>query len=290
VSPTAGRRAPPHLESRPPPTDATFGITDGLLADGTSWSSQRTPRELADEDGNTPAGALCLVADHALAAAIAGHLELEQAVVTTHMDVAVVRPIAAGRRIDGHGTLLAVTPSGCFATAAIFDEQGTALGHATGRFAVLNAYPTLRIAEPTVPPGRTVAPELLDGVPLHRFLGTRILHAGDGQAHVTVAAEPGFANGAGNLHGGVAGLAGEVANGVALRSAGAGGRMQVVEVRTTYLRPIQLHGQPVHTRATVTHLGRSLAVARSELLTDDRRTAVVVETVHSTPGGAPDDR
>ena len=198
------------------------------------------------------------------------------------------------------GEVVSVGDGSAFARVTLTSGSGTLLGVASGRFAVLSAN---SLGGGTVLPAHRPQADrpddqadddddgptglgreshhLVADASVHRLLGTRVHELGDGRIRLTIEAGATLANERSGLHGGVGALVGERANDLVLRSLlGPHRTMRSIEMRVAFVRPLPASGRRVECVAQVVNLGRTVAVTRAELRTEDGKPAVLVDQIH----------
>jgi uncharacterized protein (TIGR00369 family) len=222
-------------------------------------------------DGGLPVpGALAVLADTTLGFAVADTLPPGHGLVTTHLHVE-LRSLPPRGRIVCQGRLRALDGDEGMASGELLDARGSVFGWCALRSLVFDA--SHRNGDTPAPVGAGDA---------GRPLALRTLEAGDRRVRLGATAEPRFANGVGNVHGGVGVLLGERAAAVAMgRMPSAAARARrLVELRAVYLRPLVADSGPLECCAEVVHHGRRLAAARAELARPGEPPAVLVDTAY----------
>jgi acyl-CoA thioesterase len=127
---------------------------------------------------------------------------------------------------------------------------------------------------------------LLAQAPFTRFLGHRLVSAGDGAAALALAPRAEFVQEAGRLHGGVLTALGDTAAVYALLSTGRWApRFTSVELKLNFLRPAALDGPELEARGRVVTQGRRVAVCDVEIEQAGRLLAKGLFTYLAAPAG-----
>lgn len=118
-------------------------------------------------------------------------------------------------------------------------------------------------------------------IPLHRFLGVRLIDPDDPPAGITFPAAEAALNNVGVLHGGVVTALLDVASYLALLPSLAAGEHAVThDLAVSLMRPVAAHAR-VHVRGELVRKGRAVAFLRAEATVDGRpvASAQVTKTV-----------
>ncbi len=263
---------------------------------GQEAMSQGVPNEVLDEYGALPAGALSLLADHALGGGIMQVLDPDLRMVTSHLHLEFVRqPKPGATRFLGHSDMVELVAGSAFSRGRITTAHGELVSLVSGRFVVLDAQRVEAGEVTSLPISATNGsapltneeatwPNEWTTSPVHQLLGTQRVHLQNGPNNVrlTMTARADLANERGGLHGGSGALMGERAGELALRDA-AGDRHQFrpVELRIVFLRPVPANGAALVCEAEVSFLGRTTAATTARLLRSDGKLAVQVDAVYA---------
>lgn len=266
------------------PAAVTFAVERGEVGGAVT---QGRPAAVVDDRGMLPVGALGLLVDHAVGAAIVPRLDDDLRMVTSHMHLELVRPPTTAL-LRATGELIHLDRTAALVRATIESDDGRLVALATSRFAL---FPSAMaqggmVGDPAAASDESAptAPShpLTDGQPVHRLLGTEVVTVDERGVLVRVVASSPLANERAGLHGGVGALIGERTGDLALRAVRAeGAPMRPVELRVSFLRPVPAVGETLECRADVVHAGRSVAVTRSTLFTTDGRIAVTVDASYA---------
>jgi len=255
---------------------------------------------LTDERGAVVPGALGILADSVLGAAVMTTVPIERGMVTSHLHLELLQPLPPGiTRLRAEGRQRWLRGRFGLGEGEITTEDGEAVARATIGALLLDggapgrprgpdegAAPTATDRDATPAPtdaGAGAAHPLLVGAPVHAALGTTVVDLDGRRALVEVTAGRFLANRRGGLHGGAGVLIGERILELVLRAALAGDRvMRPVELRAAFLRGIPADDGRIACQATIAHLGRRLAAARGELMDHEGRPAVLIDATYIT--------
>jgi uncharacterized protein (TIGR00369 family) len=254
------------------------------------------PDRLRDEHGQLPPGAMAILADSVLGAAIMSTVDRSLGMATSHMHLELLD--AVGRDVEvvqAEGEQRSFDEKFALAEGALTLVDGTVVAKATIGAVLLKPRVQPQGAKtgpgPGTPPGTTGpsggttggerSHRLVAGSPVLETLRARILTGVNEGVSMLVEARPDFANSSGGVQGGFGVLMGERALDVALQAAlGDERSMRPVELRAAFLRPIPADGETIECHATVMHLGRRLAATRGEVRDQGGRPAVLVDATY----------
>jgi uncharacterized protein (TIGR00369 family) len=122
--------------------------------------------------------------------------------------------------------------------------------------------------------------------PICQFVGMRSTEFDEGRAVATIPASAWFTNGYGVMYGGALALLADYAlNCAILTTIPAATSFSPLDLKLNFLRPVFPDGGLLTARATVTHRGRSIAVASCEILNQaGKQVALAGETILILPG------
>lgn len=256
-------------------------------------------------------GALAFAADGALGSAILSTLPPRRVLATSDLSLNFLRPPAEGSAILARARVIQVGRFQALSEAAVEDDTGRLLAHATSRCVItevpgpLPEPPEGAIPWPDhprphpferPPEGEVVPQEMWDrmeGVdmqrawqrgelarpPLSNLLGTEARRVEEGAIALAMPASPWFANTGGAFYGGSAALFADYAiHGAIHSSAAAGGSWATLDLKVRFLRPIIPDGRPLEARARVVHWGRRVAVSSAEILTTEGKVAALADS------------
>jgi uncharacterized protein (TIGR00369 family) len=274
--------------------------------------------------GLIPGGMLGPVADAALGASVGTKLEPGVLFTTAELSLSFVRPIRADprTRIHASGQAIHVGRSIGLSEAFVLAEpEGRLLAHGTTRCAIFPPLdpipeppaelPPLDYPEPGSDPnhplrrpvqGERLGQEVfgarsgleivrgwiegnLPSPPLHHLTGMHPVAAGEGRVEWMLPCTRWLSSPAGSVQGGFTALLADVAlTGAVFTTAAAGTAIATLDLKINYLRPVLPDGGELRAAATVTHRGRSLAVAGAELSKDGERVALATGSAMFLPG------
>lgn len=270
------------------PAREAAGIRPVSAAEGVAVQVMHTPAWLCDEGGTVLAGALGVLVDTVLGTAVMSTVPAGMAMVTSHLHIEMLSAIPhATTEVSATGRLRSTRDRLALAEGEVCGPGGVELARGTIGSVLLDSRPSFPAPVAAAPPvavRRSPATQRLLGTsPVHRQLGTTVRRAARRNVVIEVPAAPELANLSGGLHGGIGVLIGERALDLALRvslDAADTSATRLVDLRAVFVRGIPADGAAVTCRATVVHLGRRLAAARSEVLTQDGKPAVLVDATY----------
>ncbi len=257
----------------------------------------------------TPAGAfsggvLAIPADAALGTSIQSGLPAGTVYTTSEISMHFLRPaspeskefIARGRLIHGGRSL-------GLSEASVTDAEGKLLAHATSRcfiFPTMEELPEPPEMEPWPAPeydtpdpylrdvvGEILTQDIWDSMsgleilraemagelpppPIYNFIGLRVSEVDEGRCTFTLPATQWLTSPVGTVQGGFHLLLADAAlAGAVQTTVPAGTSYATVDIKVNYLRPAYGDGRDLVGRGEVVHRGKSLAVARGEVLNAD---------------------
>jgi uncharacterized protein (TIGR00369 family) len=247
------------------------------------------------------AGTTAFVADMALSSSVVTSAPPGIGVTTSELSVSFLRAATIrSQTIIGRGRLIHATRSLGLAEATLEDARGRLLGHASSRCVLFRADPEIlaarRLPEARAPDlaepylrevegevygqeywdataGLTVMQQLADGIvrpPCFRLLGLRGVEAQEGAMTMAMAASGWLCNGFGVLYSGaVAFLADAAITLAAGTTVPAATAFSTIDLKLYFLRPVLPADGELIARATVTHRGRTIAIANCEITGPD---------------------
>jgi uncharacterized protein (TIGR00369 family) len=274
--------------------------------------------------GLIPGGMFGPVADAALGASVGTELDAGVLFTTAELSLSFVRPARAkaGTRIQASGQAIHVGRSiGLSETFVLAEPEGRLLAHGTTRCAIFPPLdpvpePPAELApldypdpgsDPSHPLRRPLRGESLGqeefasrgGLeivrgwiagelplpPLNHLTGLRPAAAAEGRAEWVLPCTPWLSSPAGSVQGGFTALLADAAlTGAVFTTAPPGTAIASLDLKVNYLRPVLPDGGELRASATVTHRGRSLAVASAELSKDGERVALATGSAMFLPG------
>jgi uncharacterized protein (TIGR00369 family) len=246
------------------------------------------------------AGTTAFVADMTLASAVLTSAPAGIGITTSELSVSFLRPATVrSQTIIGRGRLIHATRSLGLAEATLEDARGRLLGHSSSRCLLLRADPEILAARrlPPAPPsdlaepylreaegavygkeywqqtpGLEVMRQIVDGAlpPCLRLLGVRAVAAGEGTMTMAMPASGWLCNAFGLVYGGAIAFLADAAItlgvGTTVPQATA---FSTVDLKLYLLRPVLPADGELMARATVSHRGRTIAIADCEITGPD---------------------
>jgi uncharacterized protein (TIGR00369 family) len=247
------------------------------------------------------AGTTAFVANLALASSVLTSAPAGMGVTTTELSVSFLRAATVrSQTIIGRGRLIHATRSLGLAEATLEDARGRLLGHSSSRSVLYRADPeilaarrlpeahTSDLAEPYLrevegeifgqeywdtTAGLTVMQQFQDEKflpPCFRLLGVRGVEAREGTMTVAMAASGWLCNGFGVVYSGAVAYLADVAITLAAgTTVPAATGFSTIDLKLYLLRPVLPADGELIARATVTHRGRTIAIATCEITGPD---------------------
>jgi uncharacterized protein (TIGR00369 family) len=246
------------------------------------------------------AGTTAFVADVALGSSVLTSAPAGMGVTTSELSVSFLRAATVrSQTIIGRGRLIHATRSLGLAEATLEDARGRLLGHSSSRCLLFRADPEIlaarhlpeaRASDLTEPylrevegevygqeyweatPGLTVMRQIVDGdlPPCFRLLGVRGVEAREGAMTMSMAASGWLCNGFGVIYSGalafLADAAITLAAGTTVPAATA---FSTIDLKLYLLRPVLPADGELIARATMTHRGRTIAIASCQITGPD---------------------
>lgn len=287
-----------------PPISHLTGLTPvGWLDDEVTAVMPASPW-LASPQGRIPLGALAVVADLAFGMGLGSRLPPGSNFTTAELSLTRVREPEFGGDLVAKGRLVHATLSIGLTEAKVYDGGGHLVAAGTSRLAVFppaedppelpDPMPKVEhpIYETPDPWARPVLGEVLDSStwrdrsgrdvleaqvrgeipppPLGRLTGLAVADADDGTATVTLPASEWLCTPAGTAQGGFTAMIADAALACAVQTVVERGDSFVpIDIKVNYLRPVVPDGKLLRAVGTVTHKGRSLAIAHATVVNGD---------------------
>jgi uncharacterized protein (TIGR00369 family) len=235
--------------------------------------------------------------------------------ITAELSVTVLgEPPASGAEITGRSRVLYSGERHALAEGVVVDQRGQPLAHSTSRYFL---FPSGAAAPPRsgagpLPPARSpgtaamlrepvphvapVGPALLTrlsglevlsaqingeipAAPIGRYAGLQPVAADEGRVVFSLPVHPHLVQELGTVFGGVIALLAKSATAAAVQTiAPAGTRFTALDLKVNFLRPARAEGHELIATGLVTHRGRSLSIADTEVTYQGRRIAVATGT------------
>jgi uncharacterized protein (TIGR00369 family) len=299
------RKAPP-----PPIHHLTGMLPTAATEDSATFVMPATPW-LLSPPGFVSLGALAMLADGGLGCAVQVGLPPATPYTTSDLSLTFLRPVVAdGRMLSARGRLIHGGRSLGVADALIEDGEGRPVAHCTTRCFVLPP-----IDPPPQPPGRleTVTPTMyetpdpyqravagealgqevwdrmtglevmraiaagdLPTPPITHLTGLRPMDFDEGKATFTLPSSPWLCSPSGYVQGGVIALLADTVLATAIQTTvGRRTAYSPLDLKVSFVRPVLPDGRDLVGEATVVHRGRSMAVARADLVNAEGKAVAV---------------
>jgi uncharacterized protein (TIGR00369 family) len=258
--------------------EALFRVSDFAHDGVVTKGSMQTGTWMLGPDGLPCAGSLGVLVDNALGLALIAKRPQGYWSVSAEISIELCAAIPIdGSLLRAEATLVQADAFGGLASARVLDEGGRviALCSQRGRFIESDQ-------------GSMPAPAWdADGDPLPHsstsgaasLVGAELLPTADG-AKLNLTVTPRLVNPLGNLHGGISLCVSELVGLAALQQSGP--QLETTSVHVVYARPVPL-GCSVSFHASVTHRGRSLAVAQVISTNEGKPCTITTVTAHAKP-------
>lgn len=267
--------------------------------------------------GFVHSGALALLADGALVAAVISGLGPRTLCTTAELSMTFLARLPAGRgEVTARGRLLHLDSAMGLAEVFVHDADDRLVAHGTSRctvFPPIDASVELRPPPPPTEPASTTPdpyhrpvgaieaappPPGADGLellraqlrghvpapPIDRLTGVRLATAERGRVVFALPAHPWLGNEWGTVYGGITTLLAKSAAAAAVQTtAAAGTRFTALDIKVNMLRPIPLDGRELVATGTLLHRGKRLAIATAQVVHGEQRVAVATGTTALTP-------
>jgi uncharacterized protein (TIGR00369 family) len=302
------------------PTPPVGRLTGRRIVDashGSATYALPATRWMLGPSGFVHSGALALLADGALVAAVISGLPPRTLCTTAELSLTFLARLAAGRgEVTARGRLLHLDAEMGLAEVFVHDADDRLVAHGTSRctvFPPIDASVELRPPAPSAEPPSAApdpyrrpvpaadaspAPAGRDGLellraqlrgalpapPIDQLSGIRLVAADDGRVVFALAAHGWLGNEWGTVYGGVTTLLAKSAAAAAVQTtAAAGTRFTALDIKVNMLRPIALDGRELVATGTAVHRGKRLAIATAAVMHGDRQVAVATGTTALTP-------
>lgn len=292
----------------PPPIHHLTGLAPTGFGEGSSAFEMPASPWLQTSAGVFPGGVLVMAADAPFGAAIVSSLPRGAFVTTSQLTMNFLRPASpASGTLIGRGRLIHAGRSVALSEATVEDAQGRLLAHGTSRYYVLRIDPPpepmalepyrMPVYDSPDPWMRPVVggvhPEVLSDLggveaarralageleppPIAHLFGMRLIDADEGRATFGMVASEWLHSPARTVYGGCLAVHADTAMIAAIsttlppRSAAA-----TLDLTLHFLRPAFGDGSELVARADVVHRGKTLAVARAEVVNAAGKTVVM---------------
>lgn len=283
-----------------PPIGRLMGTLMTEIGDGTATFEMPASPWLQTHSGVIQGGVLAVLADAALGCAIQSGLPPATPYTTAEISMTFLRPatVASGT-LTAKGKLIRAGRSMALSSVEIEDSQGRLVAHGTSRchvFPPLDPVPPvpdelepleapvydtpdpyLRPVQGTVMSKEEMSEDgliyarkcvagAIDGPPIHYLTGLTPTGAEEKRATVKLPATKWLASPTGYLQGGAIALLADTAIAFAiLTTVPAGMTYAIVDLKVNYLRPVPPDNTDLVAGGIVSHRGKTLAIANSDL-------------------------
>jgi uncharacterized protein (TIGR00369 family) len=294
-----------------PPIRHLTGMMPTEAGPGSATFTMPATGWLVQPPGYLPLGVLAIVADGALGCAIQTALPPATPYTTSDLSLSFLRPARAdGHTLAAEGRAIHAGRSLALSEGLIRDGQGRPLSHATSRCFVLQQIdpppqppdPLPTVDQPAYgspdpferpPVGRPLEQEVWDRLtglevmrgfiagelpapPLSHLTGLRPVAADEGTATFVMPSSPWLCSPAGTVEGGAIALLADTVLATAVQTTLPRRTAYTpLDLKVNYLRPVFPDDRELTGRGTVTHRGRTLAVAGAELRNADGKLVAV---------------
>jgi uncharacterized protein (TIGR00369 family) len=292
-----------------PPISYLTGLFLTEVDEGYAVFEMQTSEWLKSPQDQVSVGALMMLADGALGCAVATGLPARVPYTTAELSMSFLKPCAATGRIRAIGRLLHMEGQLALSDVWIEDARGERVAHGTSTCMVLpeiagltppdeipvytepaydTPHPYERAAIGTPIPweqwrtmsGLDILLGQLKGElpqpPIHYLTGMTLREASEGQATFTMPATAWLTSPLRTVQGGALAMLAHAALATAVTSTlDSGSAYRPVDVKVNFLRPVFAEDQAeLSAHGTVTHRGRTLAVAVAEVFGPDGKKVV----------------
>jgi uncharacterized protein (TIGR00369 family) len=305
-----------------PPLTRLTGATIAEVGSGTASAEMPATGWLLNSAGSIGGGTLAIVSDIAFGCSIQTELPAATPYTTAELSMSFLRPARLDTRLHGGGQAIHVGRS--VALSGVFlIESGTdrLIAHGTSRCAVLPPIEPVPDHPDDLPPveldpdldtdphrrpwpadailpqetweelsGMEIVERQLAGElpapPIHYLTGLRPVEAAEGSAVVKLPATVWLSSPARTVQGGVIATLADTAMAIAVQTTTAPGTAFAgLDLKVNYLRPVHPDGRELTARASLVHAGRTLVIARAEVLNeDDKPVALATGSSMYLPG------
>ena len=284
-----------------PPIRYLVGMRPTEVGVGSATFTMPITQWLRTPQGPVSAGVVAILADGPLGCAVQSVLPPATPYTTSELSLNLVRPVPAEGTLIGRGRLVHGGRRLALSEVFVTDGDGRLIAHGTSRCVIMPALegvpaPPAEIPdqpEPSdgwVPPFRRAAVgETLDqsvwqqrsGIevmrayiagelsppPVTNLMGMRPTTASESACTFSMPATGWLCSPTGLVEGGITASLADLAMGGAVQTTvPAGTALAPTDLRVQFLRPVKPDGGMLEARATVVHRGRTVAVARAEVL------------------------
>jgi uncharacterized protein (TIGR00369 family) len=286
-----------HLTGLRPTAAAVGDVTFTMPA--TPW--------LTGSNGLIPGGALAILADSPLAAAIGTALPPQTGLVTSELSLRYLRPVRAGGDLRARGTLVHAGRSIGLSHVEVTDGAGRLIADGSSMCLIRTIPPMVAEAAPiednsstTAQPssdrldpwqrpvlGEVVGQDVWDRMsglelfeaqkdgrlpnpPIHYLIGAEVVSVGAGEIIFALPAHRWITSPQRTVQGGVLAMLADAALGCAISTlTPAGTAVAAMDLKVNFVRPGLPDGREIRACGRVRHAGKAIAVAESEVTNAD---------------------
>ena len=303
---------------RPPISRLTGMLLVQAEADGTAVFEMPGSGWFLSSQDQISAGALTMLADGSLGCAVMSALPPATPYTTAELSMSFLKPCRAGGTIRSIGRRLHHGDPLALSAVWVEDASGERVAHGTSSCMILPEIPGIEppgelplIPEPddldtdpymrepmgeTIPwetwrtmPGLEILTRQIEGElprpPIHYLTGMTLREVSPGQASFTLPAINWLTSPLGTVQGGAIAMLAHAALATAVTTTlEAGSAYRPVDVKVNFLRPVFPDGKELVANGSVTHRGRTLAVAIADVFgTDGRKVATATGSTMIAP-------
>jgi uncharacterized protein (TIGR00369 family) len=284
----------------PPPIRYLVGMRPTEIGVGSAAFTMPITGWLRTPQGPVTGGTVAILADGPLGTAVQSVLPPATPYTTSELSLNLVRPVPEGGTLLARGRLVHGGRRLALSEAFVTDGAGRLIAHSTSRCVIMppvdvpSPPPDIPLTPPDpdgwippferVPRGEVLEASVwadrsgldvmrshirgdLPAPPLGHLLGTGPIAADEGSCVFAMQATGWLCSPSGFVEGGVLACFADLAIGGAIQTTvPAGTAMAPTDLRVQFLRPVAPDGQQLKAHAQVEHRGRSVAVARGEVV------------------------
>ena len=307
-------------KSLPPPIHHLTGMQPTEAQPGSATFTMPASPWLLCPQGFVQLGAMAILADGPLGSAIQTALPSFTGYTTAELSMNYARPVTPDSgTLVARGRLVFAGRSLGLSETVIEDARGRIVAHSTSRCVIFPpmgpppsdlpdhptiAWPQHQTPDPYLRPvsGSVIPQEVWDETsgldvlrrqiagdlpapPISHLTGLRPTEASEGSCTFVLPATEWLCSPLGKVEGGATALLADSAISCAVQTiVGPGAVFALLDLKVNYLRPVQPDGSDLTARGTITHRGRSIVVADTELINAaGKRVALATGTAMVVP-------
>ena len=287
-----------------PPISYLTGLSFTEVGNGSATFSLPITDWLRTPQGIVAGGEVAILADGPLGCAVHSALPAGTGYTTTELSISMVRPVPGSGHLVARGTLVHGGRQLALSEVFVTDDTGRLIAHGTSRcfvFPLPGAPPPPHDVGPAhravddgwLPPYRRPALgtvlddeiwssqsglEIMDGLvtgalpppPVAYLIGAMPVDASEGRCVFRMPATEWLTSPLGPVEGGITACLADLSMATAVQTTvPSGTAFAPTDLRVQYIRPIPADGRPVTATGTVVHRGRTMAVARADVVNAD---------------------